>query len=239
MGASEKFCLRWNDFESNLSVAFRDIRAEEDLFDITLACEDTSELRAHKLILSACSPFFRNLLNRLPHQHPLLYLKGVKQRDLDAVLTFMYAGEVNVAQEELNAFLAVAEELQVKGLTQNSSGGTDSKQKPPAHPSSNSRPALTTTQQARSLPPPRPTRVAAAVGPLHPDEEDEVCEVGPLVKVEPGDTGKTGPGPLAVQEIYEEEASYEYEQYDGYETGGVDPNTGVPYSEEGNKGGHT
>ena len=238
MGASEKFCLRWNDFESNLSVAFRDIRAEEDLFDITLACEDTSELQAHKLILSACSPFFRNLLHRLPHHHPLLYLKGVKQRHLDAVLTFMYAGEVNVAQEELNAFLAVAEELQVKGLTQNSGGSTDSKQKPPAHPSSSPRPALITTQQARPLPPPRPARVAAAVHPPHP-EDDEVCEVGPLVKVEPGDAVTTGPGPLAVQEIYEEEAGYEYEQYEGYEVGGMDPNTGVPYSEDGNKGGHT
>merc|ERR1712112_763291 len=75
--------------------------------------------QAHKVILSACSPFFRNILRKNPHQHPLLYLKGVKYTDLQAVLNFMYHGEVNVAQEELNSFLAVAEDLRVKGLTQN------------------------------------------------------------------------------------------------------------------------
>merc|ERR1712004_734418 len=56
--ASEKFCLRWNDFESNISVAFRELREEKDFFDVTLACDD-SQVQAHKVILSACSPFFR------------------------------------------------------------------------------------------------------------------------------------------------------------------------------------
>jgi len=73
---------------------------------------------AHKVILSACSPYFRSILARHPHQHPLLFLRGVRQQDLANILDFMYHGEVNVAQEELNTFLAIAEELQVKGLTQ-------------------------------------------------------------------------------------------------------------------------
>jgi len=116
--ATEKFCLRWNDFESNISTAFRELRDDKDFFDVTLACED-EQIQAHKVILSACSPFFRGVLRRNPHAHPLLYLKGVKFTDLQSVLSFMYHGEVNVAQEELNSFLAVAEELRVKGLTQN------------------------------------------------------------------------------------------------------------------------
>merc|ERR1712013_248462 len=58
MASAEKFCLRWNDFESNISVAFRELREEKDFFDVTLACED-SQISAHKVILSACSPFFR------------------------------------------------------------------------------------------------------------------------------------------------------------------------------------
>jgi len=116
--ASEKFCLRWNDFETNISVAFRELRDDKDFFDVTLACDD-EQIQAHKMILSACSPFFRNILRRNPHQHPLLYLKGVKYSDLQSVLNFMYHGEVNVAQEELNSFLSVAEDLRVKGLTQN------------------------------------------------------------------------------------------------------------------------
>jgi len=122
MGSSEKFCLRWNDFETNISVAFRELREEKDFFDVTLACDD-SQIQAHKVILSACSPFFRNVLRRNPHQHPLLYLKGVKYKELLSVLNFMHMGEVNVAQEELNSFLAVAEDLRVKGLTQNNSTG--------------------------------------------------------------------------------------------------------------------
>ena len=121
MGSSEKFCLRWNDFETNISAAFRELREEKDFFDVTLACDD-DQLQAHKVILSTCSPFFRNILRRNPHQHPLLYLKGVSYSNLQSVLNFMYHGEVSVAQEELNSFLSVAEDLRVKGLTQNQSG---------------------------------------------------------------------------------------------------------------------
>ena len=80
MASSEKFCLRWNDFESNVSTAFRDLREEKDFFDVTLACDDSSQVAAHKVILAACSPFFREVLRRNPHQHPLLYLKGVKYK---------------------------------------------------------------------------------------------------------------------------------------------------------------
>ena len=65
------------------------------------------------MILSACSPFFRAVLKRNPHSHPLLYLKGVKYESILAVLNFMYNGEVNIAQAELSAFLSVAEDLQV------------------------------------------------------------------------------------------------------------------------------
>ena len=123
--SSEKFCLRWNDFESNISVAFRELREEQDFFDVTLACDDEDHVEAHRVILSACSPFFRSVLRRTKHAHPLLYLKGVKHADLVSVLNFMYHGEVNVAQEELNSFLAVAEELKVKGLTQQNGGQTE------------------------------------------------------------------------------------------------------------------
>ena len=126
MVSAEKFCLRWNDFESNISGAFRELREDKDFFDVTLACDD-EQLQAHKVILSACSPFFRTILRRNKHEHPLLYLKGVKYADLVSVLNFMYHGEVNVAQEELNSFLAVAEDLRVKGLTQNNSQSPISK----------------------------------------------------------------------------------------------------------------
>jgi len=125
MGASgtDNFCLRWNDFAENVSGAFKDLRAESDFFDVTLACSDSGArtLPAHKVILSACSNFFkttfRQQMNANKHPNPYIYLRGVTYNDLASILDFIYNGEVNVAQEDLNSFLAVAEELQIKGLT--------------------------------------------------------------------------------------------------------------------------
>jgi len=114
---SEKFSLRWNDFETNINEAFRELRDGKDFFDVTLVCDD-EHIQAHKVVLGACSPFFRTMLRRNTHQHPMIYLRGVQFSDLQSVLNFMYQGEVNIAQEELNSFLAVAEDLRVKGLTQ-------------------------------------------------------------------------------------------------------------------------
>jgi hypothetical protein len=183
--ASEKFCLRWNDFESNISVAFRELREEKDFFDVTLACDD-SQVQAHKVILSACSPFFRNILRRNPHQHPLLYLKGVKYKELLSVLNFMYQGEVNVAQEELNSFLAVAEDLRVKGLTQNNSGtsssNTDHSSKQRAPSPKISRPPA--PPERDPVPPPKRPRPAAPPQSYHQDDDD-IQEVQPIVKSEP------------------------------------------------------
>ena len=176
---SEKFCLRWNDFESNISSAFRELRDDKDFFDITLACED-EQIQAHKVILSACSPFFRNVLRRNPHQHPLLYLKGVKFIDLQSVLNFMYHGEVNVAQEELNSFLAVAEDLRVKGLTQN-----QSQSEPPKRESQ--QPLPRPPQQIKSTPrAPDRENIPTYKRPRPPSYtiEDDIQEVVP-VKSEP------------------------------------------------------
>jgi len=86
---------------------------------VTLACEDDGQIEAHKVILSSCSTFFRNILKKNTHPHPLLYLKGVKFLHLKSVLDFMYQGRVNVEQEKLDSFLATAQELRVKGLTYN------------------------------------------------------------------------------------------------------------------------
>jgi hypothetical protein len=116
--SGEKFCLKWNEFQTNIASTLREIRDDKEFFDVTLACEDQEQVQAHKVVLAVCSPFFRAVLQRNPHDHPLIYLKGVKFVDLAAVLNFMYMGEVNVAQEELNNFLLVADELKIKGLSQ-------------------------------------------------------------------------------------------------------------------------
>jgi len=178
---TEKFCLRWNDFESNISSAFRELRDDKDFFDVTLACGD-EQIQAHKIILSACSPFFRNILRRNIHQHPLLYLKGVKYTDLQSVLNFMYHGEVNVAQEDLNSFLAVAEDLRVKGLTQN---------QPQAETSRHESYQATQKPQLTKASPRPPDRVSIPglkrpQPPVHLIDTDEIQEIVP-VKSEPSD----------------------------------------------------
>merc|ERR1712156_592457 len=98
----DKFCLRWNDFEANIGKAFKELREDEDFYDVTLAC-DEEQIKAHKVILAACSPFFRKVLKRNLHEHPLLYLKGVHYKNVCSILDFMYHGQVNVAQEELDS----------------------------------------------------------------------------------------------------------------------------------------
>lgn len=130
METSENFCLHWNDFESNLVSAVRELRAESDFFDVTLGCNDREgrSLRGHRVILSACSNFFKKMLrqqtNHYPgHPHPYIYLRGVSFQDISNVLDFMYNGEVKVAQEDLDSFLSLAEELQIKGLTNQDKDG--------------------------------------------------------------------------------------------------------------------
>ena len=119
---SEKLCLQWNDFKENAIGAFGNLREDADFADVTLACEDGKQVEAHKVILAASSPFFQNLLRRNKHPHPLIYMRGVKSDDLLAIVDFLYCGEANVHQENLDSFLAIAEELQLKGLMGKANG---------------------------------------------------------------------------------------------------------------------
>ena len=116
---SEKPCLKWNDFQDVLKDSVRDLRGDTDFTDVTLACEDQS-FKAHKVILSACSPFFKRLLTGHPHPQPLLYMRGVKATDMVAIVDFIYHGEANIFREQLENFLVLAEELELKGLSGNS-----------------------------------------------------------------------------------------------------------------------
>ena len=120
MNTSEKLCLQWNDFKDNTSSSFGELREDRDLTDVTLACEDGQQVEAHKVILAASSPFFKDFLKRNKHNHPLIYMRGLKSEILLAIIDFLYFWEANVFQEDLDSFLALAEELRLKGLS-----GTD------------------------------------------------------------------------------------------------------------------
>ena len=113
---SEKLCLQWNDFQENVNTAFGKLKGDNEFSDVTLSCEDGQQFEAHKVILVSSSPFFHNLLRKNKHTHPLIYMRGIKSEDMSAILDFLYYGEANVFQENLDPFLALAEELKLKGL---------------------------------------------------------------------------------------------------------------------------
>ncbi|XP_054011823.1 protein bric-a-brac 2 isoform X3 [Hylaeus anthracinus] len=119
----QQYSLRWNDFHSSILSSFRHLRDEEDFVDVTLAC-DSSSFTAHKVVLSACSPYFRRLLKANPCQHPIVILRDVASSDMESLLRFMYHGEVHVGQEQLAAFLKTAQMLQVRGLADVNSAAT-------------------------------------------------------------------------------------------------------------------
>ncbi|XP_061939560.1 broad-complex core protein isoforms 1/2/3/4/5 isoform X4 [Apis cerana] len=114
---TQHFCLRWNNYQSSITSAFENLRDDEDFVDVTLACDGRS-LKAHRVVLSACSPYFRELLKSTPCKHPVIVLQDVAFSDLHALVEFIYHGEVNVHQRSLSSFLKTAEVLRVSGLTQ-------------------------------------------------------------------------------------------------------------------------
>ena len=118
----EKFCLKWNDFQENVNTAFAALRKDSDFTDVTLACQDGQQVEAHKVILAASSPFFQNLLKKNKHAHPLIYMRGMNAEDLLAIVDFLYYGQTNINQANLDSFLRIAEDLEIKGLTD---GGGD------------------------------------------------------------------------------------------------------------------
>ena len=112
----EKFSLKWNDFQFSASKAFQIIRKEKDFFDVTLVSDDEVHLPAHKLVLSASSIFFKSMLMKNSHSHPMIYLSGINSTNLEFVLDYIYQGEVQIYQEQLDSFLDVAQNLKVNGL---------------------------------------------------------------------------------------------------------------------------
>jgi len=229
--ADEKFCVRWTDFESNISVAFKELREEKDFFDVTLVCNE-GQIQAHKVILSACSSFFRSILKRNPHSHPLIFLKGVELGNLQFILDFMYNGEANVAQEELNSFLAVAEELKVKGLTQNQSKGKQESSSTAPLPKPAAPSCLPDEQPSTRRPPPtsvlQPKRHSVPLADYEPAQEfvsvkSEPCETSSIHQhqIDSTTTMQSIEGDYVAVEDYQDDDQYEGEGYNALQSGEV------------------
>jgi len=221
MGSSDNFCLRWNDFESNISTSFRELREDSEFLDVTLCCDNGVDVvQAHKVILAACSPLFRKILSRQKStgQNPFLYLKGIRLKELRAVLDFIYHGEVNVAQDSLNNFLAVAEELAIKGLT------TDSQKPGGSDPHANSEQRKKAVAKRKSVPQSSSAPVQIPVQAKKPKTDDDVEGIiedvdvkGIKAEPEPSGSGVSAPN---VNPMVEAELD------DSYHGGGADDDNG-------------
>ena len=113
---SEKFSVKWEGFQATVAQSFSVLRQEEDFYDVTLVSDDQTQISAHKLVLAASSSFFKSILKRNSHSHPLLYLSGVDSKSLGFVMDYIYQGEVHIYQHDLDNFLDVAQRLRVEGL---------------------------------------------------------------------------------------------------------------------------
>ncbi|CAG9770547.1 unnamed protein product [Ceutorhynchus assimilis] len=114
-GSPQHFCLRWNNYQTNLTNVFDQLLQSESFVDVTLACDGHS-IKAHKMVLSACSPYFQSLFFENPCQHPIVIMRDIKWPELKAAVEFMYKGEINVSQEQIGPLLKVAETLKIRGL---------------------------------------------------------------------------------------------------------------------------
>jgi len=181
----EELCLRWNDFESILSRSFTDMRAESDFFDVRIACYDKAVMKtlpAHRVVLSACSPVLKELLRAIGSDTsangPLIFLRGIAYQKMEAILDFMYNGQTKVNHTDLDAFLAAAEELKIKGLTNSSNSNENST---PSRKRSNLHPEVETKKVKKIKPAPPPSPAPKSPSPT-PGPSAEVANV--MVKSE-------------------------------------------------------
>ncbi|XP_046623326.1 uncharacterized protein LOC124306598 isoform X5 [Neodiprion virginianus] len=113
----QQYCLRWKYHHSNLQTMFSQLLERQAYCDVTLACEGQT-LRAHKVVLSACSTYFDTILSEYAERDPIVIMRDVKFADIKVLVDFMYKGEINIDHTRLSSLLKTAEDLHIKGLAE-------------------------------------------------------------------------------------------------------------------------
>ncbi|KAF0290672.1 Broad-complex core protein isoform 6 [Amphibalanus amphitrite] len=199
----QKFCLRWDSYQSSITGVFDRLRRDGQLLDVTL-CAEGRRLKAHRVLLAACSPYLRDLLTETQCEHLVLFLKDTPAADLQALVEFMYSGVVNVTQSQLTSFIKTAETLQIRGLS-GDEGQSESAQERPERSfgggggSSSSRaPPPPAVQRSHRSPLPEPPGVPTAVKVEKqelPDGDDATLDdaLGYVAAYEDGALASPGP----------------------------------------------
>ena len=108
--------LRWNSHTESLQALFENLLEQQVFVDVTLCC-DGGVLRAHRVMLSACSAYFRRVLHETQCKHPVIIMRDVAYAHMDSILQFIYRGEIHVKELRLAELLRTARLLQIRGLS--------------------------------------------------------------------------------------------------------------------------
>ena len=108
--------MKWNDFQTSVTNSFSKLRKQDEFHDVTLITEDDQIIRGHKLVLASSSDFFKRIFRVTKQAESIIYLSGINQKNLNFIMDYIYLGEVQIFQEEIDSFLESAEKLRIEGL---------------------------------------------------------------------------------------------------------------------------
>jgi len=188
--------LKWNDHHTLFFVGAEELCESEECTDVTLAA-GSKFFQAHKLVLSICSPYFRQLFKRLGKDRPVIYLKDVEPKHLDLLLQYMYKGEIKVQENELVSVLNTAQGLEIKGLSENTT--------PPPLPNNISKPEHVFTNSTNHTPK-RPLPPQSRVSEKRPKIlETNDLKASTTQEIAPGPSGSLDPGPGSFETTVKQE----------------------------------
>jgi len=124
MWSEQALSIKWNQFSDNIKESYKTLRQENNFSDVTLACEDGQQIEAHKIVLTSSSSVLEEILKSFRQPHPLIYLRGVKVQTLTNLVDFIYHGQVDLLEENLEAFLTLAQEMKLKGIENDGKSAT-------------------------------------------------------------------------------------------------------------------
>ena len=123
----KKFNLKWEDFQPHITNSYTLLRNDSKFCDVTLVSDDQKQIAAHKVVLSACSEYFSNILSSNNHGHPLLCLDGITSEDLKNIVDYIYRGEIEVSQDKLERFFKIGTKFKLNGLLPANDGDVSDK----------------------------------------------------------------------------------------------------------------
>ena len=130
----ESYSVKWEDYKNSIAASFGALRQDKHLFDVTLVTDDETVVSAHKIVLSATSSFFKSLFKRVTQKDPVIYLGSVSGKNLNYILDYVYSGETKMIEEDLEAFMVVAQSFKVSGLYNYDCRGSSIAEKDKEHP---------------------------------------------------------------------------------------------------------